>query len=315
MSAETTRVDPHPPVAVGHPANPALQRVIVSVGDHTVGADLHLLAADSRPPVVFIHGIMASLGLAAELFAAPDRESWIALSLPGHHPGGFSPGLRPGAIDAALFGEIVESALERLVGGRRVIAVGWSAGGFAAVNLAIRHPRRVAAVASLAGFASGRLTGIIGWMQWLAGQPGGREILRRLLAAGGRLPALHDAIVRLCAADRAAGAALSAPVLSSMRRDFARHDPAAIAMLLAALPAIDIGDRLAEVRVPTWVAAGGRDPIVPLAQTLRLARGIPGAELRVYEPGGHLFFSEWPGFRADFTAWRESLPAAGGGAP
>ena len=308
-------MDPHPPVAVGHPANPALQRVIVSVGDHTVGADLHMLAADSRPPVVFIHGIMASLGLAAELFAAPDRESWIALSLPGHHPGGFSPGLRPGAIDAALFGDLVESALERLVGGRRVIAVGWSAGGFAAVNLAIRHPRRVAAVASLAGFASGRLTGIIGWMQWLAGQPGaGRSSGARWRRA---------AACRHCTTPSSGSAPPTGqPAPRSRRRCSRACDATSPATTRRPsrccsprCPRSTSATGWRRSALPTWVAAGGRDPIVPLAQTLRLARGIPGAELRVYEPGGHLFFSEWPGFRADFTAWRESLPAAGGGAP
>jgi 3-oxoadipate enol-lactonase len=281
---------------------PTAERHLLDIDGHLVCADVHL-RDDPRPPVVFLHGVMASVAVARELVDDPEAESWIAVSLPGHHPGRFPPGMPQAAIDEALFADLVEAALERLVGGRSVIAVGWSTGGFAALALAIRHPRRVAAVATLAGFASGRFTGLIGWIQWFALHRLGRPVLRTGLWLTGRVPLLHDAATRLLAGTVAAGLAVPGPVIARMRGDFARHEPEAIYSMLAVLHGIDITDRLGAVAVPVWVAGGGRDPIIPVAETRRLAASIPGAELRLYDAGGHLFFCEWPGFRADFARW------------
>jgi pimeloyl-ACP methyl ester carboxylesterase len=282
-------------------------RALVSIDGHTVAADVHLRGDDPRPPVVFVHGLMTSLAVAGELFIDPAAESWIAVSLPGHHPGSFAAGLGPRAIDAALFASLIDGALERIIGDRPVIAAGWSTGGFAALNLAILRPQRVAAVASFAGFARGRFSGAIGWLQWLANGAVGRECLRAGLWAGGRLPMIHDAFVRLGAADGKAGAAVPEPVLSRLRDDFSRHDPGALAAMIAALHRIDIGSRLAEIRVPAWIVGGGRDPFVPREETERIAAGIPGATLRIHESAGHLFFCEWPGLRVEFAAWRSDL--------
>jgi pimeloyl-ACP methyl ester carboxylesterase len=288
----------------------ATKRVLLEVDGHLVAADVHL-RDDPRPPVAFVHGVMTSLTISRELFVDPETESWIGLSLPGHSPGAFSNGVPPRTIDAELFAALAEGALEQLVGDRPVIAAGWSSGGFAAVNLAIHQPRRVAAVASLAGFAGGRPTGLVGWLQWLARGRVGNGCLRAGLWLGGRLPPLHDAILRSCAADRVAAAAVPHVLVERLRDEFRRHDPAALAAVLAALHEIDIGDRLGEIRVPAWIACGGRDPVIPFTETTRLAHGIAGAELRVYEAGGHLFFSEWPGVREDFAAWRRGLAPVG----
>jgi pimeloyl-ACP methyl ester carboxylesterase len=281
---------------------PTAERHLLDIGGHRVCADVHL-RDDPRPPVVFLHGVMASVVVARELFDDAEAESWIALSLPGHYPGHFPPGMPQDAIDEALFADLAEAALERLVGDRRVIAVGWSTGGFAALDLAIRHPRRVAAVATLAGFASGRFTGLVGWLQWLALHRLGRPLLRAGLWLTGRVPLLHDAATRLLAGTVAAGLAVPGPVIARMRDDFVQHEPEAIYSMLAALHGIDIADRLGAVAVPAWIAGGGRDPIIPVAETRRLAAAIPNAELRLYERGGHLFFCEWPGFRTDFARW------------
>ncbi|MCE9629785.1 MAG: alpha/beta hydrolase [Planctomycetia bacterium] len=286
------------------------KRVLLPIDGHVVAADVHL-RDDLRPPVVFFHGLMTSLAVASELFVDAESESWIALSLPGHHPGAFPAGLSRKAVDAELFAALADAALTRLVGDRPVIAAGWSTGGFAAINLAIHRPRRVAAVASLAGFAGGRVTGSIGWLQWLARGGVGSACLRAGVWAASRLPPLHDAIIRSCAADRAAAAAAPKAVIDRMRADFRHHDPAALAVMLAAVHELDIGDRLGDVRVPAWIACGGLDPVIPFTETVRLANGIAGAQLRVYDSGGHLFFSEWPGVREDFAAWRRGLAAVG----
>ena len=291
---------------------PGAERVLVSAHGHVVAADVHL-REDSRPPVVFLHGILTTVAVAPDLFATPERESWIALSLPGHHPGRLAPGTSPEALDADRFADLAEAALEAVVGDRPVIAVGWSTGACAALALAARHPQRVAAVASLAGFVSGsRLTGSMAWLAWLARGMIGAAGLRGGLWAAGRLPWLHHAIVRTCAADHRAGVLLPPDVLDRLHREFAHHVPADLAVVLAALARLDLDDRLRHIRAPAWIAAGGRDPLVPLDEARRLAAGIPEATLTVYETGGHLVFQEWPTLRGDFAAWRAGLGEARG---
>ena len=291
---------------------PGTERMLVTTQGHVVAADVHL-RDDPRPPVVFLHGILTTVAVAADLFAAPERESWIALSLPGHYPGRLAPGTRPEALDADRFADLVEAAITAVVGGRPVIAVGWSTGAFAALALAARHPQRVAAVASLAGFARGsRLTGSIAWLAWLARGTIGAAGLQSGLWAAGRLPWLHHAIVRTCVADHDAAVALPPDVVRGLQREFAHHSAADLAVVLAALPTLDIDDRLHHIQAPAWIAAGGRDPLVPLDEARKLAAGIRAATLRVYETGGHLVFQEWPTLRGDFAAWRAGLTAARG---
>jgi pimeloyl-ACP methyl ester carboxylesterase len=288
--------------------SPSIRRELLRVDGHTLAADVHLPANDDRPPVVFLHGILASLDLAAELFVDPASEPWIGLSLPGHYPGALPPACTAADLDEELFVRLSEVALQQLVGNRRVIATGWSTGGFAALNLAIRHPARVAAVASLAGFASGRrIAGMMRWLVWLAGRPLGRPAIRLGMRLAAFWPGAYSSLLGCLAADARAAARVPAAMISQMHRDFARHDADSLVTALAALWSLDITDRLAEIGVPAWIAGGAADPAVPRAETERIARAIPHATLRVYERAGHLFFSEWPRYREDFAAWRRSL--------
>lgn len=285
---------------------PGAERVLVPVDGHVVAADVHL-RDDGRLPVVFQHGLLTSTAIASDLFVDPATESWVSLSLPGHHPGRLAAGTRAADVDANLFADLAEAALARVLGERRVAAVGWSTGGFASLSLAIRHPRRVAAVASLAGFADGRaVTGSFAWLAWLARGVVGAVGLRAGLWAGGRSAWLHDAVVWSCAAD----GVVPADLLARLRSEFASHDPRSLVTVLAALRDLDISAGLGTIRVPVWVAAGGRDPLVPINEARRIAAAIPTARLTEYGSAGHLFFREWPRLRHDFAAWREGLPRA-----
>jgi pimeloyl-ACP methyl ester carboxylesterase len=288
--------------------SPAIRRELLHVDGHTVAADVHLPANDDRPPVVFLHGVLASLDLATELFVDPAAEPWIALSLPGHHPGALPPACAAADLDEELFVRLPEVALQQLVGNRRVIATGWSTGGFAALNLAIRHPARVAAVASLAGFASGRrIAGMMRWLVWLAGRPLGRPAIRLGMRLAAFWPGAYSILLGCLAADGRAAARVPSEMIDRMHRDFARHDADSLVTALAALWSLDITERLGEISVPAWIAGGAADPAVPRDETVRIAHAIPRATLRVYDRAGHLFFSEWPRHREDFAAWRRSL--------
>ena len=179
------RCDPLAPPAVPRLAGLSLVQRVVEVDGHRVAAEMHLLDAagcSGRPPVVFLHGVLTSSCLASELFDDPSRVSWISLSLPGHFGGGFAAGLSPDDIDASFYVRLIEAALEQLVGSQQVVLVGWSLGGFSALAVAATHPQRVAAVASLAGFAEPRFAGVVRVMSWMVRLPG-----RGLACAGGAL--------------------------------------------------------------------------------------------------------------------------------
>lgn len=281
----------------------------VPCGGHEAVADVHL-RDDARPPVLFLHGMLTSTAVVRDLFDDPAEASWISVSLPGHQPGRLAPGTPPARLDADFFAEYVEAAVTAVVGRRRVVAVGWSTGGFAALNLAIRRPERVAAVASLAGFASGAsVAGSVAWLAWLTGAASGAALVRGGLWMGGRMPWLHDLVLSSCAADWPAARMIDADVRTRLWREFAGHDPLALVSVLAALRQLDLADRLSEIGVPAWIVAGERDPLVPPAEARRIAAAIPRSRLMVYDAAGHLFFHEWPTFRADFAAWRASLAA------
>jgi pimeloyl-ACP methyl ester carboxylesterase len=59
-----------------------------------------------------------------------------------------------------------------------------------------------------------------------------------------------------------------------------------------AMQGYDVEARLGEVSVPTLVLHGTEDRVVGPGNAHVLARGIPGAELRLLEGAGHLYHSE-----------------------
>jgi len=56
----------------------------------------------------------------------------------------------------------------------------------------------------------------------------------------------------------------------------------------------DVASRLGAIRCPTLVLAGKEDILTPIRYSEEIARSIPGAELRVFDGGGHLFMLEKP---------------------
>jgi pimeloyl-ACP methyl ester carboxylesterase len=70
-------------------------------------------------------------------------------------------------------------------------------------------------------------------------------------------------------------------------------------------------DRLDDIRCPTLVIAADRDALRSLAEAEELARGIPGAELRVIEGSGHMLPMEVPAeLAATMRDWLASVASA-----
>lgn len=63
---------------------------------------------------------------------------------------------------------------------------------------------------------------------------------------------------------------------------------------IAALRAFDVDDRLGEIQTPTLVIATRDDLLVPYSRSLRLAEGLPNANLALTIAGGHAVNVTYP---------------------
>jgi pimeloyl-ACP methyl ester carboxylesterase len=60
-----------------------------------------------------------------------------------------------------------------------------------------------------------------------------------------------------------------------------------------------VGNRLKQIMVPTLVATGTEDVVIPASNALKLVNAIPGAWLAQFPKGGHAFMAQYPRPLAD----------------
>lgn len=210
-----------------------------------------------------------------------------------------------------MFSEVLNAALRELVGEQPIGLVGYSTGGFAALNLAARQPERVARVLSLAGFAVGRWQGLLGRLQSLAAR--GR-MGRTLFAGGFRALVSNTSLFNQCLLMHSARAidrqsALTSRLLAGAAADARRQDPAAMADLFAHIRRFDIRPLLSQIQAPVVIAGGERDPVIPFQETRALAAAIPQAKLVPLAGVGHLFHLEGAGeFQRLLSDWIDGAP-------
>lgn len=251
------------------------------------GRDVHHVcagAAGQELPLLLLHGFGAwSYSWRRVLRPLAGRRRACALDLPG-----FGLSEKSGGGDYSVRAQVgcVHEYLDAL-GWERAVLVGNSYGGEVAWRFALHHPQRVAALVLIA--ASAYITGP---------PPLGRRLLRlpaatlvaRLLVGNARFfrRALRDA----CYAPEA----MVTPALVE-GYCLPLQTPAAMPAFLAMLRTLDVGaeaDRTCQVRVPSLLIWGDRDPWVPLDHGQRLAREIPGARLVVLPQTGHVPQEERP---------------------
>lgn len=248
-------------------------------------AGLHVESTGSGKSLVLLHangGDHRDFGAIAGPLAA---SGWRVTTVdwPGH---GRSPAHDPET--AVGFGELLPGILEGL-GGTHVL-LGNSVGGFAAMHTAAHRPDLVASLVlvSPGGFTP-RWFGTTLACRLVGSDPVAARAYRGLprLYLRDRNPVVAEAIAR---ADEASRSPQRAQVYGSIWRSFTD-------------PAHDARELATQVRCPTLLAWGTRDPILPWRiDGLRARAALPEADVVTFPGAGHQPFIERPAEFLDRTA-------------
>ncbi len=255
-----------------------------------MGGDVTLAGVrDRRPTVLALHGqpgtgsdfAAVSRALDGEFrVVAPDRPGWGSRA--GERAGSFA----AGADDAV-------AVLDR-EGVDRAVVLGFSWGGGVALELARRHPDRVAALVLAASVGPGEPT--------MADRVLAVPVAGPAICAGGL--ATTRVLLRKRAFHSIFGAGMKGVDPTDVRRfaDTCLH-PAALSAFMVEQRALvrdfpAVLRSLGDVRVATTVVTGDRDRLIAHGSPHRLAERIPRAELRIVPGAGHFL----PGTSAGILA-------------
>lgn len=254
------------------------------------GLDVHVKTMGRGQPVfVLLHGFGANLSSwHAVMQPLSQRGAVIAFDRPAfgltERPMAWE-GQNPYGPEAQV--ELIIGLLDHF-GVQRAILVGNSAGGTVAMQVALAHPERVAALILVAP-AVYRGGGLPGWARPLLGTPQARRLgpllVRQIQTRGSTLleTAWHDP------------SRLTPEIIAMYRKPLQveNWDRALWEFTLASRPS-GLPDRLDEFRLPVLVITGDDDRIVPTADSVRLAGELPNAQLVVIPQAGHVPHEEKP---------------------
>lgn len=195
------------------------------------------------------------------------------------------------------------AALASHLGHDRVAVLGFSYGGFIALEFALRHPDRLSHLL------------LMGTAPVFDYQDAVVANARRKGATDAQLAALESEAE--AATDEAFGKHIETLWPLYFHRYRAEYDGLLDDVVYsvqgqppaAESAAYDVRERLGEIAAPTLILAGRDDFVCPPPQAQRLAEGIPGAELHMFEHSGHMPYVEEP--EATFTAVRSWLRRQG----
>jgi poly(3-hydroxyoctanoate) depolymerase len=236
------------------------------------GIRLHVREVGDGPPVLFINGLGGHTGMWATLeHALPDLRV-IEFDAPGTGQSATLPFALPIPTLAYLARRVLDA-----VGVDRADVLGYSLGGIIAQQLAAAAPQRVRRLV-LAGTACGLGSVTGGWATLLnVALPlryYSRAFYERTIGdlTGGR--ARHDA----------AWVAAQGDVRMS-------HPPSTVGYMSQVLSGSTFSSLpvLHRIGQPTLVVSGDDDPLIPLANSVILARRLPNGRLVVAPGEGHLF--------------------------
>jgi 3-oxoadipate enol-lactonase len=203
---------------------------------------------------------------------------------------------RSHAVSGGLAGvaDRMAEAVKDAAGGEDAIVLGNGYGGFAALQMAIRHPKiatRLILADSGAVFSEA-----------------GREAFRNMAAASRAkgLSAITDvAMRRLFAADFQAG---HPDLMADRREAFLRTDPDVFRAACEALATLDLRPELDRVKMPVLVLVGEHDEATPPPMSHELAAGLPQAHLEIIPGCAHVPQLQSPAIFLEMIG--DFLPAA-----
>jgi pimeloyl-[acyl-carrier protein] methyl ester esterase len=239
-------------------------------------AGVHMnAAADAALPLVCLHGWGMNLRvfdlLRGEL--AAERET-LAVDLAGH-------GASAWAAGHADFDAQVKDVLAVLP--PRCVLLGWSLGGKLALELAARHPARIAALVLIC--ATPKFAQSADWLHGL--DAGSMRAFRTVLEQDWQ-QALNDFVWLQLRGSRHAEAAQR--VLESALAQQGAPHPEALRNGLDLLGTLDLRARVREVTQPTLLVSGQHDRVTPPGAAHWLAAALPRAQLCEVSRAGHAPF-------------------------
>ena len=248
----------------------------VRVNDVELAYDLY----GAGDPVVLIHGAQGGRGMYASLVAALAPEYQV-LTFDQRGIGESEKPDIPYSI-AMLADDTV--ALMDHVGFSSAFIFGASMGGMIAQELALRHPKRVR------GLVLGCTTcgGPHAIMQM--GDDASKAYSTENMTEEERGRAFAEAIYTKGYIDRHPEVIQEA--IESRKQQ--PLDPAAFRRRMEAAMSFDTYDRLPQISSPTLIIVGKQDATIPSDNSKILKDRIPGAQLIVLDPAGHLFWEEQP---------------------
>jgi len=239
------------------------------------GRRLHYAVLGEGRPVALVHGFtnaglswmhqMAALAFSGYQVIVPD--------LRGH---GLSQPAEGKTTVADLTSDLI-ALLDHLQVGHTAVC-GLSLGGMIAQQAALDHPERIGPVVvanSRATFATPELVATVENWIGLFAEPQGP--LKRFQASW---PNMLNAEFRDSGAGRA--------TFENWSRLAARVDAASLLNVARGMREFDVLGRLAEIRQPTLVIAGGQDKLFPANQAREVADGIAGARFEMIPEAAHI---------------------------
>ena len=241
---------------------------------------LHFERRGAGEPLLLIQGLSGTHGSWGEPFLRLLERDFDVVAYDHRGIGASAPWRIPFTI--ADLARDARALLDHL-GWPRAHVLGISMGGMVAQELALTEPGRVQTLALGCTYCGGE--------QAALATPEILAMLRQSWAppgtpAGPPAPGAEGLLGTLAAH-------LSSGTLARM----ALAVPAPLAAILLQLQAVgghDTSARLPELRVPTLVMHGTRDPVLPPANGELIARLVPGARLELLQGAGHLFWHEQP---------------------
>ncbi|HEY0735237.1 MAG TPA: alpha/beta hydrolase [Herpetosiphonaceae bacterium] len=262
------------------------------------GLDLHYLEAGAGHAVVLLHGWAAFKEIWwGTLHALASRYHGIALEWPGH--GGSRP--RSGAVRLTDFADLVVQTCE-ILGLERITLVGHSMGGRIAALLALLHPDLVARLV-LVDAALDPMHMAPYTKRMLELREIQRTVVLSRLVGRGLGPLLRPA-----AHDHRGGF-----IRPFLRRSYytGLADPHVLQQCAMGLFDESLDDRLVEIRQPTLVVSGERDPLILPRQARRAAEAIPNARLQIIRRALHTPMDDRPAeFQRVLLDFLDTVPPA-----